>query len=115
MTIIENFSFNSYLNTVKDLNGTFQAQIEKETIPKILSTNKKQTKSERIEWFELLYGYPPKLKVKWEGLDDLKQDLFTNYKNGILETSFPFIDNIDDWSKLENTDVAIGENYKIEN
>jgi hypothetical protein len=115
MTIIENFSFNSYLNTVKDSNGTFQAKIEQENIPKILLTNKKQTKSERLEWLELLYGYPPKLKVKWEGLDDLKQDLFTNYKNGILENSFPFIDNIDELSKVENVDASVGENYKIEN
>lgn len=39
--------------------------------------------SKTIEFFEDLYTYPPKFRVKWETIDDLNNDCFTSYKSNI--------------------------------
>jgi len=49
------------------------------------------------EFFEYLYTYPPKVLIKWDGLDELTQDLFLEHNYGVLEHSFPFIDYVEDF------------------
>jgi hypothetical protein len=60
----------------------------------VIDTSTKESKT--IKFFEELYGYPPKFKVRWDALDELKEDSF-NYSNfGVLEHSIPFMDIVND-------------------
>jgi hypothetical protein len=49
----------------------------------ILNVTDPNKQSATIQFFEDLYGYPPKFKVTWDGLDELKEDPFysSNYNN----------------------------------
>ena len=35
-----------------------------------------KTESKTIDFFEELYSYPPKFKIIWDSLDELKEDCF---------------------------------------
>ena len=47
-------------------------------------------KSKTIEFFDDLYTYPPKFRVKWDTIDELHEDLFMSYNYRILNKNFPF-------------------------
>jgi len=81
MVVITNVNLNSSISTNT---GNFQ-----------VGTDLKDSKI--INFFELLYSYPAKYKIKWNALDELKEDLFTSSNYDVLEQSLPFIDYIDDW------------------
>jgi hypothetical protein len=81
MVVITNVNFNSYISTNS---GNFQA-----------GSDIKDSKI--VNFFELLYSYPAKYKIKWNALDGLKEDLFTSSHYDSLENNLPFIDYIDDW------------------
>ena len=55
------------------------------------------TKRTTINFLEDLYSYPPKFTVKWDAMDELKEDLFLDKNYGVLEHSIPFIDFVEDW------------------
>lgn len=54
-------------------------------------------KSKLIEFFDDLYTYPPKFKVKWNSLDDLNEDLFMSYNYRALEQDFSFMSVMTDF------------------
>jgi hypothetical protein len=41
--------------------------------------------SKVVNFFELLYSYPAKYKIKWNALDELKENLFLPSNYDILE------------------------------
>jgi hypothetical protein len=51
--------------------------------------------SKVINFFELLYSYPPKYKIKWNILDELKNDLSNPVNYDVYK--HPFIEQTDDW------------------
>lgn len=55
--------------------------------------------SKVVDYFQHIYSYPPKIKIKWNSLDELKDDLFVGSKK--------------DWVFNENSDAAVSENYTI--
>jgi len=70
------------------------------------------TNSKTVDFFEDLYSYPPKFTIKWDSLDEFKNDLFFDHNYGVLEHSVPFIDYIEDWFFLGSPNQeALGENY----
>jgi hypothetical protein len=78
-----------------------------------LQPKKGETKLEKLEWLELLYGYPPKVKIKWENLNDLKHDIFTYYNSDSLDDSFPFLEFNEGRLLKTLPEEAVGENYTI--
>jgi len=50
-----------------------------------------QKKSRTLEFFEELYTYPPKFRVKWETIDELHEDLFMSYNYRVTNPNLPFI------------------------
>ena len=65
------------------------------------------------EYFDQIYTYPQKLKVRWDAIDELKEDLFMDSNYGVLEHSFPFIDFIEDWTFDGTEDELASSNYKL--
>ena len=82
MVVITNVNPNLDINSSATDIGNFQVE-----------SNIKDSKV--INFFELLYSYPAKYKIKWNVLDELKSDLSIplNY-NGYSQ---PSIEQIDDW------------------
>jgi len=102
MVIVTNVNFNSYLNLTSTYTGELQ-------------TGSSTKNSKAVNFFELLYSYPSKFKIKWNALDELKEDLFLPSNYDVLEHSFPFIDYIDDWLFSSNGEEAQsndGYNFK---
>lgn len=54
--------------------------------------------SKVVNFFELLYSYPAKYKIKWNALDELKEDLFLPSNYNVVERNLPCDDSIDNWS-----------------
>ena len=80
-----------------------------------MQTGSSSKNSKAVNFFELLYSYPSKFKIKWNALDELKEDLFLPSNYDVLEHSFPFIDYIDDWlfsSSGEEAQSNEGYNFK---
>ena len=100
---------NYYLNQTKvPPSIDNEPKIEKEkSIPSEMKTRTKQKDSwkECANYFDYLYSYPPKIRLKWDVLDELKGDHFTRSDSNLHNSNFPFKDSIDDWSftnHLEN-------------
>ena len=103
MVVITNVNFNSSLNNTSTYTGELQT-----------GSNTKDSKT--VNFFELLYSYPSKCKIKWNALDELKEDLFLPSNYDVLEHSFPFIDSIDDWlfsSSSEEAQLNDGYSFTI--
>ena len=79
MTIIEKYNESACPNVQVNYQGNFQA-------------GDISPRSSFIDYFDYLYSYPPKFKIKWDAIDEFKGDLFFKYNYGVLEHSFPFID-----------------------
>ena len=47
-------------------------------------------KSRTIEFFDELYNYPPSFRVKWDGIDELHDDLVMSYNYRAQNKGFPF-------------------------
>jgi len=63
-------------------------------------------KSRTIEFFEDLYTYPPKFRVKWDTIDELHEDLFMSYNYRVLNENSPFVEALTDiFSQEENKTV----------
>jgi hypothetical protein len=102
MVVITNVNLNSSLNNTSTYTGELQT-----------GSNTKDSKT--VNFFELLYSYPSKCKIKWNALDELKEDLFLPSNYDVLEHSFPFIDYIDDWlfsSSSEEAQLNDGYSFK---
>ena len=71
MEIIKEFNHNnSYLNqTSSKLKSSESAQ------------NDFNKKLKVTEYFDCIYSYPPKIKIKWEVIDELKEANFIGSKN----------------------------------
>jgi|TARA_B110000971_G_scaffold34746_1_gene32578 hypothetical protein len=62
------------------------------------------------EYFDCIYNYPPKIKIKWETIDELKDDSFINSKTTPTPQPSHFKNFIEDFSK-ESLEEAISNNY----
>jgi hypothetical protein len=98
MPIIEKCNISRYHNPISEYKGNFQTGTKKSKI---------------AEYFDYLYSYPPKFKIKWNAVDELNGDLFLNPNYGVLKHSFPFIDFIEDWTFDGTEDELASSNYKL--
>lgn len=102
MTIVKECNVNYYENKT-------ESKIQsKKTVQKEFNKNSKVA-----DYFDHIYSYPPKIKIKWDVIDELKEDLFIGSNYGVLEHSFPFVDFIENWFFNELPEEAVSENYKI--
>jgi len=95
MVVIANVNPNSYISVNS---GNFQVGVDGKD-------------SKIINFFELLYSYPSKYKIKWNALDELKEDLFISSNYDVVENSTPFIDYIDDWVFSGRGEEVQSSNY----
>jgi len=102
MAIIEDSNLNFSLKNSPTPNGN-------------LETSSITTDSKAADFFEYLYSYPPKFTIKWDAIDEFKEDLFLDYNYGVLEHSFPFIDFIEDWFFNDTPEEAVSDDYAIKN
>lgn len=84
MVLVKECNFNSFIDETLTYNGNLQ------TGPSL-----KESKTTGL--FEFIYSYPPKLKLRWNALDECQEDLCLSSNYSVLEHSFPFIDFIQDW------------------
>tara|TARA_B110000003_G_scaffold91467_1_gene93692 strand:+ start:5639 stop:7075 length:1437 start_codon:yes stop_codon:yes gene_type:complete len=59
------------------------------------------------DYFGYIYSYPPKIQVKWDGLDDLDGNLSLGKNSSAIEYS----DFVNDWFFAETSKEAIAEKY----
>ena len=97
MEIIKNYS-NNFLNQTET-----KLQSSKNTKTESIK------KSKAVDYFDYIYSYPPKIKIKWDHLDDLKNDVLSSSKKSLL--NFPIIHLIDDWIFIKPKKELIFENY----
>ena len=79
--------------------------------PGCFQTEKLPRRNNVADYFDQIYNYPPKFKIKWDTIDELKEDLFIDSNYGVLEHSFPFIDFVQDWLFLETPKEGTAEQY----
>jgi len=101
MVLIETSNLHGYLNETKNYQGNFQ-------------TVSNQKKSKAADYLDSLYSYPPKIKIKWDTLDEFTNDLLIEENYGVLEHSFPFIDFIEDWFFNSNPQELVSGSYTRE-
>jgi len=65
------------------------------------------------DYFDYIYSYPPKIKIKWDDIDELNGDLLVGQNYGTLQHSAPFIDFIEDWFFHSVPKDATTEEYSI--
>jgi len=70
-------------------------------------------KSKTIEFFDDLYSYPPKFRVKWDTIDELHEDLFMSYNYRIHNTYVPFLDVVKDFFSNEDIGSVKKINYSV--
>ena len=97
------------ITDIKNSSSVKLTEIAKENFQ---GSGKKSFKT--AEFFEYLYTYPPKVKVKWDELDELHDDLLVSHNYGVLEHSFPFMDYIHHWLFRSTPSTAITQEYTRE-
>jgi len=69
------------METIKDFNDNyFLNKTKSETHHQNEFPIKLKTDLETTDYFEYIYSYPPKIKIKWEASDHLKDTLFSDLK-----------------------------------
>jgi hypothetical protein len=93
MEITEDYKFVDYINQT-------ESKIE-------FNKNLKVT-----DYFNYIYSYPSRIKIKWNTLDDLKEDTLIKYDNKELaKSSFSITNFIEDWGVVKGPEEAISESY----
>jgi hypothetical protein len=90
MTIIKEYNTNNYLDK--------------------LEFNKKLNVA---EYFDYIYSYPPKIKVKWNFVDDLQDDYFIGSNYGAKKSDNSTNEFVKDWVFINNSEEAINTNYSM--
>ena len=70
-------------------------------------------KSKVADYFDYIYRYPQKIKIKWDVLDELKDDLFVNYNLGESEKDFSLNNFKENQFFAETAEEALAENYSL--
>jgi hypothetical protein len=70
-------------------------------------------KSKTIEFFDDLYKYPPKFRVKWNTIDELHEDLSMSYNYRVINNNSPFLNvltglfNNEEDGSIKKTEYAL--------
>jgi hypothetical protein len=104
MEIIKDYNNDCYLNqtgTKQETGKNNQTEFNK--------------KFKIADYFDYIYSYPPKIKIKWDGLDELKDDFFISSKGNSIDYSIPIIDFIEDRGFVKIPEEALANKYPISN
>jgi hypothetical protein len=99
MEIIKECNNNFYLNQTKsnsDITNNIQTEFNK--------------RFKIVDYFDYIYNYPPKIKIKWDGLDELKDNSIKPKFNSI-DDDFSMIDYIEDREFTTIPEKAVAYNY----
>ena len=100
------------MEIIKECNINYQFN---QTEPKLQSNASAKlefnTNAKTADYFDYIYSYPPKIKLKWGKIDELKEDPLISSNYGTFEHSFPFIDFIEDWFFNDVPKKATSQNY----
>ena len=99
MEIIKECNNNFYLNQTKsnsDITNNIQTEFNK--------------RFKIVDYFDYIYNYPPKIKIKWDGLDELKDNSIKPKFNSI-DDDFSMIDYIEDREFTTTPEKAVAYNY----
>ena len=104
MEIIKEYNNNLTLNQTESKQDVKNNHIE---------SNKK---FKIVDYFDHIYSYPPKIKIKWDSLDELKHDYFTSSyksKSNFVSYDAPIIDFIEDRDFAITKEEALSKNYNV--
>jgi len=102
MEIIKECSNNNYLNQTQskaEFNDSPQTEFLK--------------KSKVTDYFDLIYNYPPKIKIKWDNVDQLSEDFFVDFNRHSFEPSLSNVDFTEDFVFTKASDEAVSNDYSI--
>jgi hypothetical protein len=105
---------NCYLNQT-ELSSTTKQQSEINTPPKFNKNLKV------VDYLDFVYSYPPKIKIKWDNIDNLKHDLFCRTNSDIYSRLGYFdgpslLAELDEGLRsqvIETPEKAVSENYAM--
>ena len=103
MEIVQDGNTNYYLNKTESTNW---AEGYTEFFPIEF-----QKKSKVAEYFDYVYNYPPKIKLKCFFLDELNGDLLLKSNYGVLEHSIPFMDFVEEYLFNDTSEESVSTNY----
>lgn len=105
MEITNDYKNNNYFNQTETSIPTNKIQYNSDLK---LETDKKL---KIADYFDSVYSYPPKIKIKWDILDELRQDSFVKIQRGSFEKNLLDIDFIKTDSHTESLEGAASQNY----
>ena len=100
MEIIKECSNNNYLNQTQS-EIKFNDRLQTEFIKK----------SKVVDYFDLIYSYPPRIKIKWDNVDELSDDHLVDFNRDSYETGFSNIDLSEDLIFTKALDEAVSSGY----
>lgn len=101
MEIIKDYTSNCYLNQTgseQDILKGNQTELNK--------------KFKIGDYFDYIYSYPPKIKIKWDGLDELKDDFFVSSKANSIDYGMPVTDFVEDRNFSKIPEEALSNKYQ---
>lgn len=101
MAIIETSNLHTYRDKTPQYQGTFQTQGNNQ-------------KSKIAAYLDSLYSYPPKIKVKWNTLDEFNNDSAKFEKTKNKKQDFPLTDFVENWFFNGASQELINENYTVD-
>lgn len=102
MQTIKDFTGNSYLNQ------TEANQYSTEAIQPEFKKKEKIT-----SYLDYVYSYPPKIKIKWDRVDELKDDSFARNNYKFNKQTTPYNDSFEEWFFANVKEEAITTNYPM--
>jgi len=100
MVIVKDFDRSSFIDNTSTYRGNLQ-----------IGPNVRDSKTAGL--FDYIYSYPPKIKLRWDSMDEFHGDLLLSKNYGVLEHSFPFIDFIQDWFFYNDGQEVEPDNYSV--
>ena len=67
--------------------------------------------SKIANYFDYIYNYPPKIKLKWHSIDDLNARPLLHSNGGVVEHSIPFVESLEDWLFNSVPEEGVFKNY----
>ena len=71
--------------------------------------------SKIANYFDYIYNYPPKIKLKWHSIDDLNARPLLHSNDGVVGHSIPFVESLEDWLFNSVPEEGVFKNYSRAN
>lgn len=82
--------------------------------PETFAINSNIKKSRTIDFFNDLYAYPPKFRIKWDRIDELHNDSFISYNYRTVNSKLPFIKVTSNFLSNNKEEPVEQNTYKLQ-